>query len=228
MPAALLSVKDKTGIVPFGQGLPDCGYDDLWASGGTATALTEAGVKVRDVAELTGHEARFGHRLVTLDGSVHEGLIVEDTPEHRAEFAQRNAPWFDLLVVDPYATHHMIAERRPHEEIIEGFDVGGPSLLSSAIKGNRLIICDRREYGEALLVLRRNQEARTTFWQARRKMAQLCCLGIDALKAWYLEPNGSEEESLIWSRIVECRDFPDRYPTTGSFFIAVGEALLFA
>src|SRR5881394_3597786 len=135
MPTALLSVSDKTGIVDFAKSLVGLGWD-LISTGGTATALRAAGVKVRDVSDVTGFAEMLEGRVKTLHPAVHGGLLAKrDSPEHmKALEEQRIAP-IDLVVVNLYPFEETVARggAKPHE-IIEQIDIGGPSMLRSAAK----------------------------------------------------------------------------------------------
>ena len=99
MPTALLSVYDKTGIVELASALRDAGWR-LLSSGGTAQALSAAGLEVVDVAELTGLPAILDHRVVTLHPKVHGGLLADPTdPAHRADMAAHGIEPIELVVV---------------------------------------------------------------------------------------------------------------------------------
>jgi phosphoribosylaminoimidazolecarboxamide formyltransferase/IMP cyclohydrolase len=98
---ALISVYNKEGIIEFSKELISLGYDIL-SSGGTAKVLTEAGLTVTDVAEITGMPAILSHRVVTLHPKIFGGILAEDTKEHRDELAQYGIPWIDLVCVDFY------------------------------------------------------------------------------------------------------------------------------
>ncbi|HZF72928.1 MAG TPA: bifunctional phosphoribosylaminoimidazolecarboxamide formyltransferase/IMP cyclohydrolase, partial [Gemmatimonadaceae bacterium] len=93
MPTALLSVADKTGLVDFAKGLVNLGWD-LISTGGTATALRSAGVKVRDVSDVTGFSEMLEGRVKTLHPAIHAGLLAKrDAPDHlKALAAQRISP----------------------------------------------------------------------------------------------------------------------------------------
>ena len=94
---ALLSVYDKSGIVPFAKGLADLGWE-LVSSGGTAKALAEAGIAVTDTADLTGSPAILGHRVMTLHPKLHGGILADPTdPEHQADMRRREE-WFERNV----------------------------------------------------------------------------------------------------------------------------------
>lgn len=141
-PIALISVYDKTGIVEFAKSLVALGWDIL-SSGGTAKALRQGGVEARDVAELVGGQAILGHRVVTLSREVHAGLLARHIPEDEAEMAKLGLPYIDLVCVDMYPLEAEIAKPdATPESVIEKTDVGGPTMLSSAAKGRRIVICD--------------------------------------------------------------------------------------
>ncbi len=139
---ALLSVYHKTGIVEFAESLVALGWSIL-ASGGTAKTLSEAGIPVQDVASLVGGRAILGHRVVTLSREVHAGLLARPTEEDTIEMEQLGIPYIDLVCVDLYPLHDEI--KKPGsttESVIEKTDIGGPTMLRSAAKGRRIVICD--------------------------------------------------------------------------------------
>ena len=142
MPTALLSVYHKEGIVEFATQLLELGWD-LLASGGTARVLIEAGLRVRDVAELVGGEAILGHRVVTLSREVHAALLATDSAKDVAELKQLGIPRIELVCVDLYPLEKAIgAQDATAESVIEKTDIGGPTMLNSAAKGRRIVICD--------------------------------------------------------------------------------------
>lgn len=140
---ALLSVYNKKGIADFAANLFGLGWT-LVSSGGTAKALTEAGLPVTDVAELVGGGAILGHRVVTLSREVHAGLLARHgVPEDEKEMAELLLPFIDLVCVDMYPLEDEIARAEATEEsVIEKTDIGGPTMLSAAAKARRIVICD--------------------------------------------------------------------------------------
>lgn len=134
---ALLSVYDKTGIVEFAQGLSDLGWQ-LYASGGTAKAIADAGVAVTDVTELVGGGAILGHRVVTLSREISAGLLADKgSTEDMDEMKKLGLPVIDLVCVDMYPLEEAIAA---NENVIEKTDIGGPTMLRSAAKGKRIVL----------------------------------------------------------------------------------------
>ncbi|KAA0206005.1 hypothetical protein EDM68_04000 [Candidatus Uhrbacteria bacterium] len=139
-PLALLSVFDKQGIVEFARELVALGFD-LLSSGGTAKVLREAGLAVTDVAEISGLPAILGHRVVTLVPQIHGGLLASE--DMRAELDELGYPWIDLCCLDLYPLHAAIADpNATRASVIDKTDIGGPTMLRSAAKGRRIVICD--------------------------------------------------------------------------------------
>ncbi len=150
---ALLSVYDKSGVVELARGLADLGWD-LVSSGGTATALRDAGLEVADTADVTGFPAILGHRVVTLHPKVHGGILADRTdPSHRRDLVAHGIEPFDLVVVNLYpfgadlATFEHGASQA--EELI---DIGGPALIRAAAKNHRQVgvVLDPADYGTVL------------------------------------------------------------------------------
>jgi len=138
---ALLSVYDKTGIVDFARGLADLGWQ-LYASGGTARAIQEAGIAVSDVSELVGGSAILGHRVVTLSREISAGLLADkNSRDDMTELAALKIPVIDLVCVDMYPLQEAIAKPgATKQDVITQTDIGGPTMLRSAAKGGRIVL----------------------------------------------------------------------------------------
>jgi phosphoribosylaminoimidazolecarboxamide formyltransferase/IMP cyclohydrolase len=132
---ALLSVTDKSGLVDFARRLAGIGVE-LVSTGGTARALREAGLMVRDVAELTGFPEMFEGRVKTLHPKVHGGILHRrGHAEHRAQAAAHGIEPIDMVVVNLYAFEKTAALAGVRfDEMIENIDIGGPSMVRSAAK----------------------------------------------------------------------------------------------
>ncbi len=125
---ALISVFDKTGVVDLARELADAGWD-LLSSGGTAGVLRDAGMRVVDVADLTGFEAMLGHRVVTLHPKVHAGILADlDDATHRLDLERHGIEPISMVVVNlyPFAAN-------PGIDMI---DIGGPTLVRGAAKNH--------------------------------------------------------------------------------------------
>jgi phosphoribosylaminoimidazolecarboxamide formyltransferase / IMP cyclohydrolase len=132
---ALLSVTDKTGLVEFARRLAAQGVE-LVSTGGTARALREAGLVVRDISDLTGFPEMLDGRVKTLHPKVHGGILhVRSNPTHVAAIREHGIAPIDMLVVNLYAFEKTANKPGVHfEEIIENIDIGGPSMVRSAAK----------------------------------------------------------------------------------------------
>ena len=132
---ALLSVTDKTGLVDFARELNGL-HVELISTGGTARALREAGLTVRDVSDLTGFPEMLDGRVKTLHPKVHGGILhMRSSAEHTAAVAEQGIEPIDMVVVNLYAFEE--TARKPGAsfgELVENIDIGGPSMVRSAAK----------------------------------------------------------------------------------------------
>ena len=132
---ALLSVSDKTGLVEFARALRGFGVE-LLSTGGTAKALREAGLEVRDVSDVTGFPEMLDGRVKTLHPRIHGGILaVRDNPEHARALAEHEIGPIDMVVVNLYPFEETIArEGVTLAEAVEQIDIGGPAMVRSAAK----------------------------------------------------------------------------------------------
>jgi len=168
---ALLSVSDKTGLVELGHALAARDID-LISTGGTAKALRESGLKVRDISDLTGFPEMMDGRVKTLHPKVHGGLLsVRDNPEHAAAMKMHDIGAIDLVVVNLYPFAQTVAKGADRDEIIENIDIGGPSMVRSAAKNHDFvtIVTDPADYDN--LVAEMEEADGSTSQDFRRKCA---------------------------------------------------------
>jgi phosphoribosylaminoimidazolecarboxamide formyltransferase/IMP cyclohydrolase len=133
---ALLSVSDKTGIVELGRGLAELGVE-IVSTGGTARELAEAGVPVREVAELTGFPEIMDGRVKTLHPKLHAGLLaLRDDPAHLRAAEEHDVELIDLVCVNLYPFERTVGRGRgvTDAEVIEHIDIGGPTMIRAAAK----------------------------------------------------------------------------------------------
>ena len=145
---ALLSVSDKTGLVDLARSLADQGVE-LVSTGGTAKALRDAGLTVRDVADLTGFPEMMDGRVKTLHPMVHGGLLaVRDDAAHVAAMEEHGIGAIDLVVVNLYPFEATVAKGADRATVIENIDIGGPSMVRSAAKNHAFvaIVTDPADY----------------------------------------------------------------------------------
>jgi phosphoribosylaminoimidazolecarboxamide formyltransferase/IMP cyclohydrolase len=168
---ALLSVSDKTGLVPFAQTLAAAGVE-LISTGGTAKALREAGLAVKDISEHTGFPEMLDGRVKTLHPKVHGGLLyIRGNATHEAAVKQHGITPIDLVVVNLYPFEATVA--RPGvslHDAIENIDIGGPSMLRSAAKNHDsvTVIVSPKDYDE---VAKQISETGNTTLELRRRLA---------------------------------------------------------
>jgi phosphoribosylaminoimidazolecarboxamide formyltransferase / IMP cyclohydrolase len=187
---ALLSVYDKTGVVELAAGLDELGWR-LLSSGGTAKAITEVGLPVTDVAELTGYPAILGHRVVTLHPAVHAGLLADlDQPEHRSELAELGIEPIALAVINlyPFATS-------PGVELI---DVGGPAMIRAAAKNHAHVgvVVEPGQYSPVLDELRGSGELSALTRRQLARAAFAHTAAYDAAIVAWLDADTDEPDPL--------------------------------
>ncbi len=145
---ALISVSDKRGVVELGKTLAVHGIEIL-STGGTAAALSAAGVPVTQVSAHTGAPEILDGRVKTLHPKIHGGLLGRDTDDHRQQMAAHGITPIDLVVVNLYPFEDTIARPTTSlEEAIENIDIGGPSMLRSAAKNHErvAVVVDPDDY----------------------------------------------------------------------------------
>ena len=156
MPVALLSVSDKTGLVPFASALHELGWS-LLASGGTAKALRDTGLPVQEVSEYTKSPEILGGRVKTLHPAVHGGILSRGTPDDLADLERIHAGQIDMVVVNLYPFQKTVAKPDVTcAEAIENIDIGGVALIRAAAKNNDrvAIVTDPAAYETVLAEIR--------------------------------------------------------------------------
>ncbi len=150
---ALISVSDKTGIVPFARRLSEMGIE-IVSTGGTATLLRQESVPHVEIEKFTGFPEILNGRVKTLHPRVHGGLLyLRDNPDHQRQAAENQIEAIDLVVVNLYPFESTIARRDVKlEDAIEQIDIGGPTMLRSAAKNYRsvTVVTDPSDYGTVL------------------------------------------------------------------------------
>src|SRR6266568_8231423 len=129
---ALISVSDKTGIVDFARELKSFNVEII-STGGTAKALRDAGIEVRDVSEVTGFPEMMDGRVKTLHPKIHGALLgLRDNPDHQAAMQEHGIEPIDMVVVNLYPFQETASNSdRTLEEVIDQIDIGGPAMIRS-------------------------------------------------------------------------------------------------
>jgi phosphoribosylaminoimidazolecarboxamide formyltransferase/IMP cyclohydrolase len=168
---ALLSVSDKSGLIEFAEALSGQGVE-LVSTGGTSAALKAAGLKVMDVAELTGFPEMMDGRVKTLHPKVHGGLLaIRGNAVHDKAAADHGIAPIDLLVVNLYPFEQTVAKGASFEDCIENIDVGGPAMIRGASKNHDgvTVVVDVADYPRVLAEMAANGGATTL--ALRRELA---------------------------------------------------------
>ncbi|MBC8036644.1 MAG: bifunctional phosphoribosylaminoimidazolecarboxamide formyltransferase/IMP cyclohydrolase [Rhizobiales bacterium] len=168
---ALISVSDKTGLADFARGLAAQGVE-LLSTGGTAKALTEAGLAVIDVATVTGFPEIMDGRVKTLHPKIHGGLLaMRGNAGHEAAQVKHGIGNIDLLAVTLYPFEETAARQASWEETIETIDVGGPAMIRAAAKNHDgvTVIVDPDDYAIVLAEMAAHGGAATR--ETRRRLA---------------------------------------------------------
>ncbi|MDM7202993.1 MAG: IMP cyclohydrolase [Thermodesulfobacteriaceae bacterium] len=169
---ALISVTDKRGIVDFAKELSSLGVEII-STGGTAKALREGGVPVKDISELTGFPEILGGRVKTLHPYVHAGLLFKrDDKEHIETIEKLRINPIDLVVVNLYAFDKVVEQKGDLDIAIENIDIGGPTLLRASAKNFKYVtvVVDPNDYPKVLEEIKKlgNTTLQTRFELAKK------------------------------------------------------------
>ncbi|MDA8086407.1 MAG: hypothetical protein M0Z75_06860 [Nitrospiraceae bacterium] len=150
---ALLSVSDKSGLVEFAKGLAGLGVE-LISTGGTAKALKDAGLQVKDIGDYTGFPEMLDGRVKTLHPKVHGGLLAKrNDPGHMKELEEHGIGLIDIVVVNLYPFERTVSKPDvKFEDAIENIDIGGPTMIRAASKNfeSVTVIVDPADYAPVL------------------------------------------------------------------------------
>jgi phosphoribosylaminoimidazolecarboxamide formyltransferase/IMP cyclohydrolase len=225
---ALLSVSDKTGLVAFATALAKQGVE-LVSTGGTRKTLAQAGLAVKDVADMTGFPEMMDGRLKTLHPKVHGGLLaIRENPEHEAAMLAHDIKPIDLLVVNLYPFEATVAKGAAFEHCVENIDIGGPAMIRAAAKNHNdvNVVVDSADYDAVIAELEANGGATTL--ALRRRLAQKAFARTAAYDAaisnWFAAELGEQAPPwrAIGGRLLE----PMRYgenPHQAAGFYVTGE-----
>ncbi len=219
---ALISVWDKTGVVEFAQGLHELGYEII-STGGTAKELTQAGVPVTPVSDVTGFPEILGGRVKTLHPKIHGGILARGIPDHEGELAAHGIGMIHVVAVNLYPFQETVAKGACLAEAVEQIDIGGPTMVRAAAKNFErvTVIVNPAQYGPVLDELREGGEVpqdlrRRLAWEAFSHTAR-----YDQAIAAYL----GEEELLALEDAEKVQDL--RYgenPSQRAALYRVGES----
>jgi phosphoribosylaminoimidazolecarboxamide formyltransferase/IMP cyclohydrolase len=168
---AIISVSDKRGLIEFARRLEGFGVEFV-STGGTARALSEAGLKVGDVSDVTGFPEMMDGRVKTLHPKIHGGLLaVRHKAEHVRTMQDHDIPAIDLVVVNLYPFEAAAATGLSFDDCLENIDIGGPALIRSAAKNHAdvVVIVEPQDYAVVIAELSAHQGM--TSQALRRRLA---------------------------------------------------------
>ena len=154
---ALISVSDKRGVVDFARELKGFGVEII-STGGTARALRDAGIDVRDVSDVTGFPEMMDGRVKTLHPRIHGALLgLRDKPEHVAAMQAHGIEPIDMIVINLYPFEETVSGGATLDEAIEQIDIGGPAMIRSAAKNYRdvAVIVSRGDFAGVIAEMKR-------------------------------------------------------------------------
>ncbi len=193
MPTALLSVSDKSGLFDFARSLVAAGWD-LISTGGTARTLRDAGLAVRDIAEVTKFPEMLDGRVKTLHPVVHGGLLARrDLPEHMAAIAEHGIAPIDLVCVNLYPFRETAARANvPPDTVIENIDIGGPSMLRSAAKNFAAVwvVVDPADYAPVLAAITSGSDDGVLRRRLAEKVYAHTAAYDSAITTWFAQKRG--------------------------------------
>ena len=226
MKRALLSVSDKSGIVELGQALVDRGWE-LLSTGGTARALSDAGLEVTSVSDVTGHPEMMDGRVKTLHPAIHAGLLARRArDDDMAALHEHGYGPIDLVAVNLYPFRETVTGPDfPVQEAMDVVDIGGPTMIRAAAKSHLdvWVVVDPEDYGHVIRALDGDPELPESIeagepeYALRRYLASKVFRHIsayDSAIAQYLDPTDQSEKDenplpevldLTYSRVQELR-----------------------
>ena len=167
---ALISVSDKTGLVEFAKFLASKNIEIL-STGGTAKALQDAGIAVKEVSEHTGFPEMLDGRVKTLHPKIHGGLLGRrGVAEHEKAMAEHEIAPIDLVIINLYPFEATVAKGASYDDCIENIDIGGPAMVRSAAKNHEsvTVIVEPEDYE---LVKAEIEQSQATTLDTRKKLA---------------------------------------------------------
>src|SRR6266852_197901 len=205
---ALLSVSDKSGLVPFAQALAGRGIE-LLSTGGTAKALAEAGLKVAEVEDVTGFPEMLDGRVKTLHPAIHGGLLARrDRPDHVATLAEHGIAEIYLLVSNLYPFTATVASGAGRDDCIENIDIGGVALIRAAAKNHEFVtvVTDPSDYDAVLGgIAATGGVSRETRRRLAAKAYALTAAYDAAIASWFAREEGTlfPETLVVAARLAE-------------------------
>ena len=174
-PRALLSVYDKTGIVEFATSLSQLGFE-LVSTGGTARVLSQSGLDVIGVSDVTGHPEIFDGRVKSLHPAIHGPLLARlESEADRKGLEELNYPPIQIVACNlyPFSDAAMQEPKLDDSALLEMIDIGGPTMVRASAKNHRnvLIVCDPSNYDEVISTIKKSEDVTKIDLTFRQKLA---------------------------------------------------------
>ena len=228
---ALISVSDKTGVIPFASALAARGVT-LISTGGSARTLAAAGLPVIEVAEITGFEEFIDGRVKTLHPTIHAGLLARrDRPDHLAALAERGIAPIDLLVCNLYPFSQTVASGARSEDCIENIDIGGVALIRAAAKNHDAVtvVSDPADYEHVLAELAAGGGATSTELRQTlaRKAFSITATYDAAIAEWIAREEGVRvpETMALATHLVKRLRYGENPHQAAAFYLTGSERL---
>ncbi|WP_119067281.1 bifunctional phosphoribosylaminoimidazolecarboxamide formyltransferase/IMP cyclohydrolase [Rubrobacter indicoceani] len=229
---ALISVSDKTGVVGFARILSEIGFE-IVSTGGTARAISGAGIPVTKVADVTGAPEILDGRVKTLHPKVHGGLLADRrNPDHVRELEEQSITPVDLVCINLYPFEQTVAGDPSEDEALENIDIGGPAMLRASAKNfHSVTVVPGPEYYEEVL---RELEDGEVSLKTRRRLAQATfrrTAEYDAAISAWMSRDGSEAHlpdtlSLRYEKSLDLRYGENPHQSAAYYSESDGEHLL--
>jgi len=225
---ALLSVSDKTGLLDFARQLANYGVE-LVSTGGTAKALKDAGLRVIDVAELTGFPEMMDGRVKTLHPKVHGGLLaIRGNKEHAASMEAHHIQPIDLLVVNLYPFEETVAKGAAYDDCVENIDIGGPAMIRAAAKNHHdvAVVVGTTDYAKVLAELA--EHAGMLSLELRKKLAAKAYARTAAYDAaisnWFAETlkDDAPDYRAFGGKLIQSLRYGENPHQTAAFYKSPG------
>jgi phosphoribosylaminoimidazolecarboxamide formyltransferase/IMP cyclohydrolase len=226
---ALLSVSDKTGLTGFAKALAGLGVE-LVSTGGTARVLEEAGLKVIDVADLTGFPEMMDGRVKTLHPKVHGGLLaIRADNDHAAAMDKHGIKPIDLLVVNLYPFEETVAKGATFDDCIENIDIGGPAMIRAAAKNHAdvTVVVEPEDYEKIVREL--TEHAGMTTLELRQKLAAKAYARTAAYDAaisnWFAETlkDNAPDYRAFGGKLIQALRYGENPHQTAAFYKTPGQ-----
>ncbi|MCR8968817.1 bifunctional phosphoribosylaminoimidazolecarboxamide formyltransferase/IMP cyclohydrolase [Facklamia sp. 7083-14-GEN3] len=197
MSRALISVSDKTGLIPMAQALVEQGIEII-STGGTKAFLDQAGIPTKAVEEVTNFPEMLDGRVKTLHPKIHGGLLaLRDNKDHQLAVKNHEIEYIDFVIVNLYPFKQTIKKAEVSlAEAIEQIDIGGPSMIRSAAKNYQsvTVVVDPRDYAQVIIELENSGQTKATTRQQLAQKVFAHTAAYDALIANYLATQMAEVE----------------------------------